>query len=137
MNSYAGLVSAHILRDKVAEMKKELPSNFVGQNILRYEMRLDGRLPKRFSLPTVTANTLTDKTFFNNVSELWLTEYGAIHKKSNIDLLQQPKSVSEEKKMLVAFALSELSEDKYNNFLTTISFDHPSIIVDSAEKFQG
>lgn len=114
-----------IFYDKVAEMKKELPAKYIGKNILRYEMRLNGRLPQRFSLPTVTANTLTDKVFFHNVSDLWLTEYEAIHKKSNIDISYQPKTVAEGERMFAAYALSELSEDKYNDFLTALSFDHP------------
>lgn len=114
-----------VFYDKVAEVKKELPANCIGKNILRYEMRLNGRLPQRFSLPEVTANTLTDKVFFHNVSDLWLTEYEAIHKKSNIDISYQPKTVAEGERILAAYALSELPEDKYNNFLTALSFDHP------------
>lgn len=114
-----------VFYDKVAEMKKELPANCIGKNILRYEMRLNRRLPQRFSLPEVTANTLTDKAFFYNVSDLWLTEYEAIHKKNNIDISYQPKTVAEGERMFAAYALSELSEDKYNDFLTALSFDRP------------
>jgi len=70
--------------DKVAEAKKKnltLPNGLEGKNILKYELRLNRRLPKQLNIPTVKAFTLYDRSFYRALLQQWQRNYFAISKK--------------------------------------------------------
>lgn len=69
--------------DKVAEAKRkkmEIPTGLADANLLRYEIRLDGRLPYQLNVPEVTASTLSDRQFYKMVMKHYQDAYSAISK---------------------------------------------------------
>lgn len=69
--------------DKVAEAKvkgETVPGVFDGANLLRYEMRLDGRLPQQLGVPAVQASTLYESDFYRMLVRKWQAYYFSISK---------------------------------------------------------
>lgn len=74
---------AFVFYDKVAEAKKKkltLPKGFEGLNISKYELRLNGRLPKQLKTPAVKASTLYDRSLYRSLLQRWQSNYFAIGK---------------------------------------------------------
>lgn len=72
-----------VFYDKVREMKEKherIPENYLGNHLLRYELRFRQRLPKQFNVPEVTASMLREETFFRGIVERWQSEYTRISK---------------------------------------------------------
>ena len=69
--------------DKVADAKRkqmEIPTGLESANVLRCELRLDGRLPHQLNVPSVTASTLSDRQFYEMVMKRFQDAYFAISK---------------------------------------------------------
>lgn len=66
-------------------------------NLLRYEMRLKGRLPYLLSLPEVKASTLIEADFCRQMNRIYQNEYFSIDKynKINTDVMKKKMKVSE------------------------------------------
>lgn len=69
--------------DKLKEEKKHrepIPELYAGKNVLRYEHRLIGRLPKVLKVPEVKAAMLYQREFYNTLLNQWSDTYKAIYK---------------------------------------------------------
>lgn len=56
------------------------PEPYRGRNVLRYEMRIKGRVARQFKRVNVTAANLYDRIFFDGVLHRWRDTYRAIQK---------------------------------------------------------
>lgn len=52
-----------------------LPAGYDGVNLLRYEMRLKGRLPYRLGVQAVTASTLSERPFYDMMVRRYVDMY--------------------------------------------------------------
>lgn len=71
--------------DKIADAEAkgmEHPEEL--KNLLRYEIRLKGRLPFQLSVPEVKASTLTDTQFYRTMVKYYLDSYFSISKLNQI-----------------------------------------------------
>ena len=48
-----------------------MPQGFERSNLLRYELRLNGRIPHQTGRHTVTASTLSDREFYRQLVTMW------------------------------------------------------------------
>ena len=62
------------------ETGKDSENALNGANLLRYEMRLKGRLANLLKVPEVQASTLTDISFYRKVLKYWQDSYFSIIK---------------------------------------------------------
>lgn len=91
------------------ETHKELPKVYSDSgNMLRYEARFNGRVAKQFRMAEVTASTLADTKFFNDVVSKWGELYYSIHKFYNAISVTQVKTVSDAKDYIFAVALANM-----------------------------
>ena len=110
--------------DKIADARSkqmEIPTGLQGANLLRCEIRLDGRLPYQLGVPEVTASTLSDRQFYKMVMQRFQDAYFSISKYNQL----KTNSMSEIKTVADAFdcfvgklmSQTEQSQDKVNAFL--------------------
>lgn len=91
------------------ETHKELPKVYSDNgNMLRYEARFNGRVAKQFKRAEVTASTLADTKFFNDVVSKWGELYFNIVKVCNAISMNRIKTVSEAKDYIFAVALANM-----------------------------
>jgi hypothetical protein len=72
--------------DKVAEYRSkglQIPVEFEGLNVFRYELRYLKQILKQFNLTSLKAEKLYDETFFMKLLERWQSEYTRIKKINN------------------------------------------------------
>lgn len=86
--------------DKVADAKKkkmEIPQGLQGANLLRCELRMDGRLPYQLGVPEVTASTLSDRRFNKIVMNRFQNDYFSIVKINRLkdNAMSEIKTVSD------------------------------------------
>lgn len=110
--------------DKIADAtrkKMEIPQGLQDANILRCEIRLDGRLPYQMGVPEVKASTLSDKQFYGKVMQRFKGAYFSISKlnKLKINAMSEIKSVSDAFDYFVGQLMRQTgqSQDKVDNFL--------------------
>ena len=73
--------------DKVADAKAKgmsIPVGFEDANILKYELRLKGRLSYQLGVDNITASTLSDRAFYKMLIALYQSYYRAIYKQKQI-----------------------------------------------------
>ena len=81
-----------------------LPAGYDGVNLLRYEMRLKGRLPYRLGVPAVTASALSERPFYDMMVRRYVDMYFSIKKvnKLIIEDMTKIKTAGDAFTMLVA-----------------------------------
>lgn len=81
-----------------------LPAGYDGVNLLRYEMRLKGRLPYRLGVQAVTASTLSERPFYDMMVRRYVDMYFSIKKvnKLIIEDMTKIKTAGDAFTMLVA-----------------------------------
>jgi len=104
---YNGSKKKKLFYDKIAWAKGkkiEIPSEWIGKNVLRFEMRYEKGLNKQFNLPEVTAEKLYDNDFYLTLLNKWRQEYLSIVKLGNIicnyEVIKTPKDVSKRFELL-------------------------------------
>ncbi len=98
--------------DKTAEAKAKgmkCPEDLKGANLLRFEMRLNGRLPHQLGVPAVQASTLYDKTFYGIMVKRYQDSYFSIAKLNQIktDVMSEIKTVTDAFNVFVARLISQ------------------------------
>ena len=101
--------------DKLADCKaKKLayPSDFEDKNLLRYEMRLKGRLAYQLGVPEVKASTLYDRQFYRELVKRYQDSYFSISKinELNPNAMKEIKNVSDAFNIFVARLLSQTEQ---------------------------
>ena len=81
-----------------------MPDGFAGTNLLKYEMRLNGRLPQQIGVPEVQASTLSESEFYRLLVRKWQKHYFSISKLNQLKtkVMSEIKTVSDAFDVLVA-----------------------------------
>lgn len=106
--------------DKIADAEAkgmECPEDL--ENVLRGEIRLDGRLPYQLSVPEVKASTLTEVGFCRLMAKHYNDSYFSIYKLNQIktDVMNEIKTVTDAFNVLVARLLSQTDQSQIGGFL--------------------
>lgn len=108
--------------DKIADAAakgSEYPEDMQGANLLRFEMRLNGRLPQQLGVPEVTASTLTQTTFYRMMVKRYQDSYFSISKHNQVktDVMSEIKTVSDAFDVFVARLISQIDQTEIGGFL--------------------
>ena len=108
--------------DKILEAKKSglsIPTGFESQNLLKYEIRFNRRLPKLLNVPEVKASTLTDKAFYKMLLRRWQQVYFQTDRQAKIktDIMCNIQTVSDAYSVFVARLIAETNKDVVADFL--------------------
>ena len=101
--------------DKLADCKAKhlpYPIDFEDKNLLRYEMRLKGRLAYQLGVPEVKALTLYDRQFYRELVRRYQDSYFSISKinELNPNAMKEIKNVSDAFNIFVARLLSQTEQ---------------------------
>lgn len=96
-----------------------LPVGFKDANLLKYEMRLNGRLPQQMGVPEVTASTLSESGFYRQMVKRYQDSYFSISKQNKIktDVMSEIKTVSDAFDVLVARLINQSDQTQIAAFL--------------------
>ena len=130
---YSNGLRQKLFYNKIAEGKAKgliLPDVWIGQNVLRYELRLTSRLPKQFNLPEITAKTLSDEKFYMGLFDKWQKEYEAINKLHSINFnLSDMNSPKDFWKQINLMAVNMIGQEKIMQEIENLrhqkAFDKP------------
>ena len=102
-----------------------LPVGFDEVNLLKYEMRLNGRLPQQLGVPTVQASTLSESVFYRLLVKKWQEHYFSISKLEQIkpDIMSEIKTVSDAFDVLVALLINQSDQSVIATFLAELKED--------------
>ena len=108
--------------DKMADATAKgmkCPSDLMGANLLRYEMRLNGRLPQQLNVAEVRASTLYDKSFYKMMVKRYQEYYFSISKLNQVktNVMSEIKTVSDAFNVLVARLISQSDQSQIRDFL--------------------
>ncbi len=111
--------------DKIADAEAkemECPNGLKGTNLLRYEMRLNGRLSHQIKVPEVTASTLTERPFYRLLVKRYQDSYFSISKSNQIkdNYMSEIKTVSDAFNMFVARLINQTGQKQIDGFLEEI-----------------
>ena len=101
--------------DKLADCKAKhlpYPIDFEDKNLLRYEMRLKGRLAYQLGVSEVKASTLYDRQFYRELVRRYQDSYFSISKinELNPNAMKEIKNVSDAFNIFVARLLSQTEQ---------------------------
>mgnify|MGYP004446334791 FL=1 len=96
-----------------------LPSGFEDANLLRYEMRLNSRLPAQTGFPFVDVAMLTNLDFYRALIKMWQASYFSISRQQQIknNLMNDIKTVKDAFNVLVAQLISRSDKDQILSFV--------------------
>ena len=110
--------------DKVADAKRkqmEIPTGLQDANLLRCEIRLDGRLPHQLKVPSVTASTLSDNHFYKIVMKQFQETYFSISKMNRLkeNVMSEIKTVADAFDCFVGKLMNQAgqSQEQVDDFL--------------------
>ncbi|MBR1593203.1 MAG: hypothetical protein IJ659_00320 [Alloprevotella sp.] len=108
--------------DKMADATAkgmEYPEDMKGANLLKYEMRLNGRLPQQLGVPEVTASTLAQTPFYRMMVKRYQDSYFSISKQTQIktNVMSEIKTVSDAFNVFVARLISQTDQTQIGGFL--------------------
>jgi len=108
--------------DKIADAKAkgmDYPQAWKGVNLLRYEMRFNGRLPQQLGVPEVKASTLYQTPFYRMMVKRYQDSYYSITKFNQIktDVMSDIKTVTDAFKVFVARLISQTGQTQIGDFL--------------------
>lgn len=126
---YQGLGKVHprqyYFYDKVAEVRKSggtMPQGLEAANMMRYEMRLKGRLPFQLSIPEFKGSTLQDRVVYQELINRWLNGYLSIHKLVNMEdeHLKKGMSVKEAQEVFIAQQIAKGGSSMIDEFIAKL-----------------
>ena len=108
--------------DKIADAAAKgmiLPDGFEGVNLLKYEMRLNGRLSQQLGEPEVRASTLSERPFYNKLVRKYQDAYFSITKSNELrtDVMTNIKTVSDAYDVFVARLIAQSDQSQIAGFL--------------------
>lgn len=113
--------------DKIADARRkqmEIPQGLQDANLLRCELRLDGRLAHQLNVPGVKASTLSDRQFYKMVMQRFQQTYFSIQKNNRLkeDVMSEIKTVADAFDAFVGKLMSQTdqSQDKVEDFIQAL-----------------
>ncbi len=111
-----------VFYDKMADADTkgmDYPSNMQGVNLLRYEMRFNGRLPQQLGVPEVAASTLSEKPFYRMMVKRYQENYFLISKQNRIktNAMMEIRTVDDAVKVLFARLINQTGQDQISEYL--------------------
>lgn len=111
--------------DKIADAKTKgmsIPVGFEDANILKYELRLKGRLSHQLGVNNIMASTLSERVFYKMMVGLYQSYYRAIYKQkqANKSDMNNIKSVSDAKDLILGRLLNEREQGKIEAFINEL-----------------
>lgn len=108
--------------DKMADATAKgmpYPKDMKGANLLKYEMRLNGRLPQQLGVPEVKASTLTETPFYRIMVKRYQDSYFSISKLYQVktNVMSEIKTVSDAYDVFVARLISQTDQTQIGGFL--------------------
>ena len=108
--------------DKIADATAKgmpYPEDMKGANLLKYEMRLNGRLPQQLGVPEVKASTLTETPFYRMMVKRYQDSYFSISRfyQLKTDVMSEIKTVSDAFNVFVARLISQTDQTQIGCFL--------------------
>lgn len=108
--------------DKMADARAkgmEFPEGMKEANLLRYEMRLNGRLSHQLGVPEVKASTLYDNDFYRMMVKRYQDSYFSISKQNQIktNVMSEIKTVSDAFNVFVARLINQTDQTQIGGFL--------------------
>lgn len=96
-----------------------LPIGFTESNLLKYEMRLNGRLPQQVGVPEVIASTLSESSFYRELVKMYQKNYFSISKNKQVkcDVMNEIKTVSDAFDVFVARLISQSDQAEIADFM--------------------
>ncbi len=100
----------------------EIPAGLEDANLLRYEIRFDGRLPQQLKWPMVIASTLYEKEFYKMMVKRYKDIYFSIPKIKQVktDIMSEIKTVGDAFNVFVARLISQTGQDQIGGFLNEL-----------------
>ena len=88
-------------------------------NLLRYEMRLNSRLPQQLGVPEVRASTLSEIPFYRMMVRRYQDSYFSISKQNQLktNIMSEIKTVSDAFDVFVARLISQTDQTQIGGFL--------------------
>lgn len=104
---------------EVGDRSADIPDVYAGENLLRYEMRWNTRLPQQLNEPEITGKTLYEPLFYHKLVKAWADNYFKIEKKKQVKMeaMESIKTVSDAAEYIFAIALNRLPADEVQGFL--------------------
>jgi len=110
--------------DKPADLrrhKENIPQEFLGKNLLRYELKLNQRIGSQLKQKPVVADMLYHEQFYSKLLHLWEAEYFSIDRINTINIKGiEPlhfQSVKHMDRLLAALGLNAFSLKAITNLL--------------------
>ncbi len=96
-----------------------LPVGLENANLLKYEMRLNGRLSKLLGVADIRASTLTERPFYRQLMESYQRNYYSISKESKEKtiIMNEIKTVSDAYDVFVARLISQSNQTEISSFV--------------------
>lgn len=110
--------------DKIADAKAKgmaIPVGFEDANILKYELRLKGRLSHQLGVDNITASTLSERGFYKMLIGLYQSYYRAIYKqKQIISDMSNIKTPKDALKYLLGRFLNEGEQGRIEDYINEL-----------------
>lgn len=111
--------------DKIAEARANnvpIPDGLQDANLLRCEMRLQGRLPYQMGVPEVTASTLSEKQFYSSVMQRFQDGYFSISKLNRLrtDDMKGIKKVTDAVDLYLARKIQRTGLDDLSEYINEL-----------------
>ena len=111
--------------DKIADAKAKkmaYPQEWSGANLLRYEMRFNGRLPKQLKVSEVKASTLSNDSFYRMLVKRYQDTYFSISKQTQIktNVMSEIKNVSDAFNVFVARLINQSGQTQVSDFVNEL-----------------
>jgi len=110
-------------RREVEHRKGDVPTVYEDTKLLRYELRLMGRVKQQMKWGEVTAATLYDSKFYNRFVKKWADAYFSIEKRRAVDianLTATDLNTADIVKIVCAYALQHITPDEEASVLLAI-----------------
>lgn len=111
--------------DKVADATAkgmDFPEDLHWANLLRYEMRLNGRLSHQLGVPEVTASTLSELSFYRMMVKRYQDSYFSISKQNQVktNVMSEIKTPTDAFNVFVARLISQTDKTQIEGFLNEL-----------------
>lgn len=117
-----------VFYDKKAEAKEkkmEIPTGLRDANLLKYEMRLNGKLSRQLKVPEVTASTLSEMDFYRLLVKRYQDGYFAITKLKQVktNVMSKIRTVSDARDVFFARLINQGGETQIADFLEELKLE--------------